>query len=208
MHWVNRGQEPTKLATVRANLTSGWVAYYPQRQGVKPTDAKWRDFQPELSAAFQTICGYCEEYCHGHVDHFRPKSRFPKLVYEWHNWILACPHCNTIGKGEKWPASGYVDPCARRAAEQPEAYFTFDTKTGEVLPLPSLTKARRNRAQKMIDDLQLNAFAHLKHRVQWLSAISLAMTTADETWIKRVTARDAELSSLTRQFLSERGLFK
>lgn len=211
MHWVDRGAEPTELAWVRTMFTPGWVAYYPNRTGTKPKDSEWQKFQPELSQRFQAICGYCEEICHGQVDHFRPKSKFPNLTYEWSNWVLACPFCNTSGKREKWPNLGYVDPCAPAAEERPEYYFIFDTITGELLPLPGLAAARRARAKQMSEDLKLNHFTHLKRRVQWLDTVREAVRTTDPTdpdfrnWVGRVTARDAELSSLTRQYLVETG---
>lgn len=212
MHWVNRGQEPTELDAVRVKFTPGWVAYYPHRRGTKPTDDKWRAFQHTLSTSFKAICGYCEEYCYGHVDHFRPKSKFPDRVYDWENWVLACPFCNTIGKREKWPANGYVNPCENKPSDRPESCFVFDTKTGELLPKPALFVLQKKRAQQMINDLQLNAFAHLKHRVQWLNAVQLAIkgvnpADADiQAWVMRITAPDAELASITRQFLKENSI--
>lgn len=209
MHWVDRGTAPPALTDVQATYTPAWVAYYPNCTGSRPTDDRWRAFQPLLSSRFHALCGYCEEICNGQVDHFHPKSKFPSRVYEWSNWVLACPFCNAGGKGEKWPTVGYVDPCAEPPAERPETYFIFDTKTGELLPRVGLSARRRKRAERMRDDLKLNHFTHLKSRVQWLHVVRLAVQSADpadadvRAWITRVTARDAELSSLTRQYLAE-----
>ncbi len=38
-----------------------------------------------------------------HVEHFRPKSRFPELINDIRNLFYACPICNSY-KGNDWPA--------------------------------------------------------------------------------------------------------
>jgi uncharacterized protein (TIGR02646 family) len=210
MHAVDRGEEPAGLDAVRKRYTPRWVRHYRQHKGKKPTDDHWRKFQPALSRAFSYICGYCERSCKGHVDHFRPKSRDPERVYEWSNWILACPTCNQ-NKGERWPSGGYVNPCARTRSAQPEAYFAFDTKTGEILPQPGLSPRRHNKASQMIADLDLNAYYHLKMRVHWLKLVETGLRGDDPEdpdhaqFIRFVAARDTELSSITRAFLTEQG---
>jgi uncharacterized protein (TIGR02646 family) len=210
MHAVDRGEEPPKLKAVRDKYTPRWVRYYREGEGKKPTDDHWRKFQPDLSDVFSAICGYCERSCKGQVDHFRPKSRDPELVYEWSNWILACPTCNQ-NKGEQWPSGGYVDPGAKTRSAQPEAYFTFDTKTGEMLPRPGLSARRHNKASQMIEDLDLNAYYHLKRRVQWLEVVEAALQGDDPEnprqtkLIHMVAGRDRELSSIVRAFLTEHG---
>jgi uncharacterized protein (TIGR02646 family) len=210
MHAVDRGDEPPKLRAVREQYTPQWVRYYRNGEGKKPNDDHWRKFQPHLSRAFSAICGYCERCCKGQVDHFRPKSRHPELVYAWSNWILACPTCNQ-NKSEKWPRGGYVDPCAKTRPAQPEAYFTFDTLTGELIPRAGLSPQRRKKAFQMIEDLGLNAYYHQKERVQWLDVLEAALRGEDPDdpdhaeFIRLVAGRDAELSSITRTFLTEHG---
>ena len=87
---------------------------------------------------------------------------------------LACHDCNQA-KVDKWPVVGYVDPCTELASERPETYFTFDTKTGEVLPFEDLDQSRFDKAQGMIDDLRLNGRHHLKDRLFWLWMVSRAV---------------------------------
>jgi hypothetical protein len=50
-------------------------------------------------------------------------------------------------------------------------YFAFDTMTAEIVPRETLQAGRRRKAARMIDDLRLNNYHHLKKRVHWLSAI-------------------------------------
>ena len=87
---------------------------------------------------------------------FKPRSRFPELIYEWTNWVFSCRHCNGEHKPDKWPASGYVDPCADGWQERPDIYFAYDLLTGEIIPDPSLEGDARRKAETTINDLGLN----------------------------------------------------
>lgn len=210
MHRVERGPEPPQLEAVRHARTPRWVRYYLQGDGSKPSDSRWREFQPVLSTAFSDICAYCEAFCKGDVDHFRPKSRYPEQVYVWANWVLACPVCNNK-KGGSWPSGGYVDPCARSSRAQPESYFSFATKTAEIIPKENLSVSRLKKARQTIEELGLNDYHHRKRRTQWLTAVSIIVgsdTVEDaerQNFIRFVTARERELSSITRHFLVESG---
>ena len=208
MHWINRGPEPAGLTTIRASHTPGWVAHYRDNLSAKPpSDKLWKCFRSDLRAAFSGLCGYCEELCHMEIDHFRPKSRFPELVYAWSNWIVSCHRCNQL-KGDKWPAGGYVNPCAKSKPARPENFFTFDTTTGEIIPKSGLTPSRYDKAQIMIENLGLNEGFHLEKRLQWLWVISEILRTnldIQDSTLSKLVARDTELSSLARVFLAEQG---
>ena len=211
MHWVDRGPEPGALLKVRERYTPGWVRYYRDGHGDRPTDSHWRRFASVLKQRFDDLCAYCEVGRSNEIDHFRPKSLFPESVYEWSNWLLACHACNHA-KGWKWPPGGYVDPCAASRQAHPESYFTFDTVTGEILPKEDLTPRRRRKALKTINDLQLNARQLLRDRLTWLHVVSLAVPARPEEDTPRNAAVRRELasratmwSSISRAFMSERG---
>ena len=210
MHTVPRGPAPGGLRAIREKYTPRWVKYYPTKTGRKPSDSKWQEFHRDVSSVFFGNCGYCEEDDKGEVDHFRPKSRFPERVYEWENWVFVCHACNHV-KGGKWPAGGYVDPCAKSRNARPEAYFRFDTTTGEILPTPTLSAARQRRAKQMIVDLRLNAYHHLKKRVAWLRVVNGALDGRDTNdpkarqFVKLVASRERGLSTITRTWLEEEG---
>lgn len=210
MHYVDRGQEPQGLKRYRNNYTQRWVEYYEQKIGSKPTDSHWRKFHKRLGKFFSFLCGYCERDCKGEVDHFQPKSRFPRKVYDWSNWVFSCHDCNNI-KSEKWPNGGYVDPCARTQSSQAENFFEFDLKTGEIKPKARLTARRWQKARTMIDDLKLNAFHHLRGRLTWLSLVSEVLKRENENdpgnkgFVQLVSARDCPFSSITRCLLEQEG---
>jgi uncharacterized protein (TIGR02646 family) len=210
MHHVNRGPEPKELKTIRVKYTQRWVNYYRKGKGKKPTDSHWLKFQPELAKRFFDLCGYCEEICHGQVDYFRPKSKFPERVYRWSNWVFACHNCNHA-KGDEWQQNGYVDPCSRSVAERSENFFDFDTTTGEILPKKGLTKAKREKAQRTIDDLGLNDQSQIKRRRERIEFVSLFLSVYNasdpehEEFMAHITARHTRLSSITRALRAERG---
>ena len=211
MHWVDRGPEPSRLGEIRSRYTPRWVEHYREGVGSRPTDSRWRDFIVELREAFGDICGYCESICRGEVDHFRPKVRFPELAYEWSNWVFACHDCNHA-KWNNWPERGYIDPCTMSESPRPENYFTFDTKTGEVIPLSDLDQDRFERAATMIDDLNLNGEHHLKNRLKWLQAVAWAIpygpvqeTQDSEVARRNLASRSTPWSSIARVWLVERG---
>ena len=211
MHWVDRGFEPSALATVRERYTPRWVSHYTHGAGSRPNDHHWRRFHPDLERVFFGICAYCEESTPGEVDHFRPKSKYPDLVYSWSNWLFACHDCNKA-KSDIWPAAGLVDPCATSASDRPERYFTFDTQTGFMRPHGSLRPRRRQMAEEAIRALRLNDLHHLKKRVLRLILFSAVMPKspseldADATaLLTQFASRSVELSSIVRSWLVELG---
>lgn len=208
MHWIDRGQEPDGLAVIREVRTPRWISFYIDGVGVKPRDAEWNTFKPVLEQRFYGLCGYCEERSKTQIDHFKPKTWFPGLVYEWPNWILSCIGCN-FTKLDKWPTTGYVDPCTDIDSEKPEDYFGFDLLSGEMLPKQGLDAERYDRARKTIDELRLNDYHHLKNRLEWLSILAERVRGERDNDVQelcgRVTATNARLSSVAKAWLVDAG---
>ncbi len=211
MHWVDRGPEPPGLAPVRNRYTPRWIDYYESGIGDRPTDSHWRGFHADLERVFFGICAYCEEFTPGEVDHFRPKSKFPRLVYSWSNWLFACHDCNQA-KSDTWPTIGFVDPCATSVSDRPELYFTFDTLTGFIKPHESLDARRREMAEATIRELGLNDFHHMRKRVERLVLLSAAMPNVESELtndavrlLTYFTSRETQLSSVVREWLLEQG---
>ena len=162
MRWIDRGPEPATVADYARQFTLGWVNYFQNSIGGRPTDSYWGDYRATLGAQSGDICWYCERKCGADapvgsaaptIDHFRPLSRFPELAYAWSNWVFSCHRCNQ-NKGCGWPETGYVDPCAAVVAERPEQYFEFDA--GDIIPKNGLAPAEQRKAWATIDDLRLN----------------------------------------------------
>lgn len=86
-----------------------------KRGGACYFKAIWGKAKRGLAAMSHQKCAYCETPINaersGQVEHFKPKSIFPLLAYEWNNYFLGCGGCNGA-KSDKWPAGGvgYVRP--------------------------------------------------------------------------------------------------
>ena len=186
MRWIDRGPEPAGVAGYAQRLTQGWIDYFGHRVGGRPEDSNWREFRSTLGSRSNNICWYCERRCDANVgeraptvDHFRPLSKYPALAYSWDNWVFSCRRCNgNENKGDGWPETGYVDPCAAIVAERPDQYFDYDADTGEIIPKDGLRGDDRLRAVHTIDDLGLNKldirfyrFDHTKRFMEDLAAL-------------------------------------
>ena len=162
MQWVDRGPAPAGVSHYVSTYTHLWVRYFQQGVGGPPNQHNyWTVFAADLRRRFHEKCGYCEQRFEAAgelqptVDHFRPRSRFPHLVYEWDNWVSSCQRCN-FTKADQWPDTGYVDPCAADLLERPEEQFDYVPLTGEIVPKAGLTDSARRKAESTIDDIGLN----------------------------------------------------
>ena len=150
-----------------------------------------------LGGLTNNVCWYCERECDTGadpgwplaptVDHFRPLSRFPQLAYEWSNWIFSCRRCNSE-KQNKWPETGYVDPCTADATERPEQYFGYDAATGDIVPGNGLSETAQRRAENTIEDLGLN-----EKTLSWLRF----------RWVRGFIAEVLELPAAERQAVAD-----
>jgi uncharacterized protein (TIGR02646 family) len=74
------------------------------------------DVRGPLYAMHGRVCAYCQCYLPhndpGDVEHFRPKSRYWWLAYEFVNYLLSCAACNRNRKKEKFPLASGTPACA------------------------------------------------------------------------------------------------
>lgn len=139
--------------------------------------ALWQDFNG--------ICAYCEKFCdpptrggnspdEETIDHFRPRSRFPHLSFDWLNLVYSCRRCNDA-KGDQWPeisdqtnqvfavgyvrykpVSTYVNPNSVQGQRATRDFFDFDIKTGEIFAADSVGDDEWSMAFRTIRDVDLN----------------------------------------------------
>ena len=200
MRWVDRGAEPAELAAIRAEHTQFWVDLYSAGVADHPDvgykSSLWARFRDgELGARFNRKCGYCERACDAArgspksptLDHFKPKSKFPRLAYAWGNWVFSCAECNRI-KADKWADGGFVDPCAADVMERPEAYFDFDCEYMELTPKSGLDDERETRARQTIKALDLNGIDKSRSQDQLASDLYAARELRVNTFRQVVLA--------------------
>ena len=125
-----------------------------QRVGdIPPKDLPpfWRQSLGELRSAYRGVCAYLGMKIHpatgaATVDHFKPKSKYQHLAYEWLNFRLATQQVNTY-KGE----AQVLDPF-----EIESGWFVLDIGTFEVKANPDLDDDLRSRIETTILHLRLN----------------------------------------------------
>ncbi|MCE2457497.1 MAG: HNH endonuclease [Dehalococcoidia bacterium] len=216
MRWIDRGPEPDRVEAYAREYTQGWVSYFPDRVGSRPTDSFWREFRSRLGECSYGMCWYCERRCDSAaevgdraatLDHFRPLSRFPSLAYDWSNWVFSCRRCNVDNKQDLWPDSGYVDPAAADVLQRPEHYFDYDMRTHEVVPRNDLTGNERQRAFDTIHDLGLNKIDVIFYRGRWIRQLAedLRSLPAEErlALVESLESYPSEFLGTTRMVLAQ-----
>ncbi len=77
-----------------------------------PRKSNYSDYRPFLREDFLCHCAYCTAHedewggeDHFEIDHYRPASKFPKLINKYSNLYYCCRGCNKRGaKGDNWPS--------------------------------------------------------------------------------------------------------
>ena len=122
-----------------------------QTGAVKASDFPqyWRHARKELHRLYEGVCAYTCFYVlqPGTVDHFFPKSKFPRLAYEWTNYRLASQRANQR-KGEH---EDILDPFAVR-----DRWFRIDFPSCLVKKGDALPSNLAQQADITIDILKLN----------------------------------------------------
>jgi 5-methylcytosine-specific restriction endonuclease McrA len=64
------------------------------------TSKKWTELRSKVFSSYPPICMCCgvkkEDGAILHVDHIKPRSKYPKLRYEFDNLQVLCQRCNVI----------------------------------------------------------------------------------------------------------------
>lgn len=90
------------------------------------TKYRHKQIRDALQRMFHGKCAYCESnighVSDAHIEHYRPKAKFPHLTFDWDNLLLACSKCNGAGyKGDNFPEANdggpLVNPCTSRTRE-------------------------------------------------------------------------------------------
>jgi uncharacterized protein (TIGR02646 family) len=71
-------------------------------------DGKWNnaDVRGAVFAMHGRVCAYCQRPAsdsRGDIEHFRPKSIYPWLTYDFGNYLLGCRVCNSNRKSNRFP---------------------------------------------------------------------------------------------------------
>jgi uncharacterized protein (TIGR02646 family) len=208
-YWA-KAQAFERLALGDPVRLSGFGAYAPHVLVVTKAKA---DFPPlwrvekyvkeEIAKMSWDNCAYCQSDAQagqaGHVEHFRPKSLFPSLAYDWGNYFLGCERCN-LTKSDKWPATGAF---VRPDQGDPSARFVFDDKGG-ISPAPGDAEAQVTVQSLRLDRKGLSAkrkllIARAVNRVKDLMAIVSDVPTMRTVVLKSLEPNDVPYSAAINQ---------
>ncbi|MCW1969838.1 MAG: TIGR02646 family protein [Anaerolineae bacterium] len=165
MRRFHREPAPSELLDNQAKWTQNFLAritekspsstfYWPELNGKRVSE--W--IRPILEAQTQYHCSYCDgaymlrDTPSSTIDHFKPKSVFHHLAFDWQNLYVACPNCQNF-KREK-----FDDALLRPDADDFEfsRYFDYDFNKHEIKPHPDATPTNQQRAKVTIELLNLN----------------------------------------------------
>ena len=109
-------------------------------------------------------CSYCDvklDHFNSEINNFLPKSKFPKIAYDWNNLYLCCRTCNRY-KSAKFSEYILRPDDINYSFEK---YFICDFKAGKILPNPNISIYEQEKAKITIDILNLNRTNLLKSRL-------------------------------------------
>ena len=118
----------------------------------------------EQSINDATLCVYCEREIDiannkGHIEHIKPKEKFPQLFQEYENLSISCDSHGTCGhaKGNKYD-SKFINP----VEDNPKDFLTYDDLTGEIIAKDVSVKDRVDYTVNEV--LKLNEYNLCKAR--------------------------------------------
>lgn len=183
-----------------------------------------KNYLLELGGRRCVYCGILEARCGGvyymHVEHYRPKSKFPKRSDDLHNLYVACAICNVF-KRDDWP----MDPDGFNLPAYPEPVrhdynelfsISSDGRVSSAFPAGSYMTVRLalNRVQLILDrrfEAVSKKIMELKDEVeqlvsqnaanlsreQYAAIVSMLLNVVD--WINAVTDASPYALSETRR---------
>lgn len=143
------------------------------------SSADTREIRSALETMQGSYCAYCEAVSDDksknqnqrrHIEHFRPRAKFPELTYCWDNLFLSCSNSETCGKHKDKKGLGYspdevLNPCL----DDPDRFLRFYAN-GRVEPARGISEADKRRADETIRVFNLNAPSLVERRKNVLCA--------------------------------------
>ncbi|MDM8558336.1 hypothetical protein [Candidatus Parabeggiatoa sp. HSG14] len=132
---------------------------------------QWDQLKCDLAKLTVDHCSFCDSYPlvakHKQtVEHFRPRSIYPKLTFVWHNLFLSCEICQK--KGDRF-SEKLLKPDA--VGYDFYRYFIINFKTGEIEINTRASKEDQERAKITRIMYGLNNYDRPKARSDYYSQI-------------------------------------
>jgi len=165
-----------------------------EKRKIKPDYWNWHQYKKVkvehlLTEALAAITNNCCSFCNirpvrkgaikPSIDHFKPKSDFPELAYEWTNLFLSCYQCQEY-KGSSYPD---IEPLKPDNEEYDFDYwFEIKWETYEILPNSLRDTTEQKRAEKTIEWLGLNNDSRPTSREEELLKFENALNPTLDDW--------------------------
>lgn len=111
-------------------------------------------------------CAFCEcipsEGGNVEIEHFKPKSKYPKFTFEWENLLPACRRCNGSKDDHDTEAEPIIDPYSQNPAD----FFFYES-----LNIKPLIGENYEVASRTIEVCGLNTIRLWKPRSQILVSL-------------------------------------
>lgn len=102
-------------------------------------------------------CMYCLDSHGTDIEHFWPKTPYPRLAFYWNNWLLCCTECGRI-KGNQFPLENSKPLLVNPMREDPWHFIDFDPETGNLMARYDAQAGDWNRkGLKTVETLHLDA---------------------------------------------------
>jgi len=140
-----------------------------KQQGMKPKWHKkikqWEPLKKALAELTVDHCSFCDSYPlvaknKQTIEHFRPRSSYPKLAYVWHNLFLCCETCQTV-KGDDFNKKLLKPDIGEYKFNR---YFIVNFKTGDIEVNVRASLTDQERAKITIIMYGLNCYDRPKVR--------------------------------------------
>ncbi|MCC5035280.1 HNH endonuclease [Streptomyces sp. WAC 00631] len=137
-------RRPPLDGELRDRLSRRAAALRERAAGAAEARQEWRRARAVRSSLLELLenaapgiirCMYCGDSEGTAIDHFEPLVRAPLRAFDWLNHLLACSHCNSNEKRDRYPCGPdgsclLVDPCR----EDPADHLRLILPTGEYRP--------------------------------------------------------------------------
>jgi len=174
MEKINRTEVPDWLKEKWQEWGEKWQSKYASTK--KSKDFQWYrnknqgydELVHELSEMTQYHCSFCDAYPMGSriphsIEHFKPKTKFPLLAYQWDNFFLCCGICQKKG-------DHFDEDLLKPDAENYDfdKYFDIKWDTGELIPNSDASEKDQRRAEITIRLYKLNEYGKPDDRIEEL----------------------------------------
>ncbi|MEW1913710.1 HNH endonuclease [Kitasatospora sp. NPDC085895] len=159
------------IRTAGPTTAAGRAAWRTARQPKAQLRLMLRRMAPGLER-----CMYCGDNLGTDIDHFEPIARDPLRTFDWQNHLLACAHCNSNQKRDRFPCDPVtgehllVDP----AREDPAEHLVLYLESGAYDPLTA-------KGEATIDVFGLNARPELVRGRRMMFTVVKSLLTAWRT---------------------------